>query len=290
MLVDITRSAGLIVKPSEACLGAEIAGVDLSLPLSNEVFGRILDTFYQYSVICFRDQQLTPEQLAAFSARFGELDVHHMTEHTLPHLPQVRILSNAVKDRKAVGIVRGGMHWHSDLSYKKQPALATLLYGIECPPEGADTQFACMYKAYDALAPEIKAKLKGRQAVHDRNFRYSQLYPNRPPLTTEQVAKVPPVKHPVVRIHPATKRPCLYIAKDVVSGIVGAPEKEGRKLIDELEVFATQPRFVYSHKWQPNDLIVWDNRCSLHRATPYDNKYRRTLHRTQIKGEAPVPA
>jgi taurine dioxygenase len=284
------RSAGLVVKPSASCLGAEIAGVDLSQPLSDEVFGRILDVFHQYSVICFRDQKLTPEQLAAFSARFGELDVHHMTEHTLPHLPQVRILSNAVKEGRAVGITRGGMHWHSDLSYKKQPALATLLYGLECPPEGADTQFASMYEAYDALAPEIREKLKGRRAVHDRNFRYSQLYPDRPPLSAEQIAKVPPVEHPVVRIHPVTKRPSLYIAKDVVSKIVGMPEDEGRRFIDELEEFATQPRFVYSHKWQPNDLIVWDNRCSLHRATPYDNNYRRTLQRTQVKGEAPIPA
>jgi taurine dioxygenase len=290
MLTDITRSAGPTVKPSEACLGAEISGIDLSQPLSNAVFAEVLDAFHRYVVICFRDQQLTPQQLADFSARFGELDVHHMTENTLPLLPQVRILSNVVKDGKAAGIARGGMHWHSDLSYKKQPALATLLYGIECPPEGADTQFASMYEAYDALTVEIKAEIKGRQAMHDRNYRYSQLYPNRPPLSAEQVAKVPPVAHPVVRIHPVTKRPSLYIAKDVVSEIIGMPENEGRKLIDELEAFATQPRFVYSHKWRAGDLIVWDNRCSLHRATPYDNQYRRTLHRTQIKGEAPIPA
>jgi len=290
MPVRQMQSSAIVVKPSGVCLGAEIGGIDLAQPLSEEQFREILEAFHRYGVIYFRDQKLLPEQLAAFSARFGELDIHHMTEHTLPHLPQVRILSNVVKDGKAVGIVHGGMHWHSDLSYKEQPALATLLYGLECPPEGADTLFADMYAAYDALPSETKAKLQGRRAVHDRAFRYVQLYPNRRPLTPEQIAKVPPVKHPVIRIHPATRKPCLYVAKDVVSEIVGIPYEEGRTLIDELETFATDSRFVYAHKWRPNDLIVWDNRCTLHRATPYDSKYRRTLHRTQVKGEIPIPA
>lgn len=290
MSIAETDSGSTVVKPTGACLGAEIEGVNLAMPLSATRFAEILDAFHRHGVLCFRRQKLTPEQLVAFSARFGALDVHHMTEHTLPHLPQVRILSNVVKEGKAVGIAHGGMHWHSDLSYKREPALATLLYGLECPPEGADTLFADMYAAYEELPPELKAKLQGRRAVHDRGFRYAQLYPNRPPLTPEQIAKVPPVEHPIVRIHPATRKPSLYMAKDVVSKIVGMPYEDGRTLIDQLEDFATRSRFVYAHKWQPNDLIVWDNRCTLHRATPYDSKYRRTLQRTQVKGEIPIPA
>lgn len=271
-------------------VGAQIDGVDLSQPLGDDAFSRILEALHEHGVIFFRDQRLDPAQLAAFSARFGELDIHHMTEHTLTGLPQVRVLSNVKKDGRAVGITRGGMHWHSDLQYKKVPALVTLLYGIECPPEGADTQFVSMCTAYETLPAELRAAVSGRTAFHDRNFRYSELYPSRPPLSAEQVAKVPPVEHPLVRVHPATGKRALFVAKDVVSHIAGMGVGESRAIIDALEAHATQPEAIYSHRWQRGDLVVWDNRCTLHRATPYDNKYNRTLHRTQVKGEVPIPA
>lgn len=271
-------------------LGAEVHGVDLSQGLGNAAFARILQIFHRHCVIFFRQQNITPEQFAEFSARFGELDVHHMTEHVLPHLPQVRILSNVKKKGREIGITRGGMHWHSDLSYKTVPASATLLYGVECPPEGAETQFVNMYSAYEALPENLKVKIRGKRAVHDRNFRYSELYPNRPPLTQEQLKQVPPVEHPIVRIHPQTRRPALFLSKDIVSRIIGISEGESRRLIDQMESDATSPQFIYSHKWQPGDVLIWDNRCTLHRATPYDNKYQRTLYRTQVKGEVPIPA
>lgn len=269
-------------------LGAEIRGVDVSQSLSDAVFSKVLDILHDRCVIVFRGQKLKPQQLATFSARFGELDVHHMIEHTLPDLPTVRVLSNVVKDGRAIGIARGGMHWHSDLSYKAKPALGTLLYGIECPPEGADTLFANMYAAYDSLPQQTKEKLRGLRGVHDRNYRYRELYPNRPPLTPEQIAKIPPVEHPLVRAHPVTRRHALFVAKDIVSGVIGMDVDEGRHLVAELEQFATQPEFVYAHKWRAGDLVVWDNRCLLHRATPYDNRYQRTLWRTQVKGDEPI--
>jgi len=287
---SVNDSSGISATRIGHDVGAQVRGVDIGRPLSDTAFGKILDILHQHGVIFFRDQTLTPEHLASFSARFGELDVHHMTEHTIPGLPVVRVLSNVKKDGKAVGITRGGMHWHSDLSYKEVPALVTLLYGIECPPEGADTQFVSMCEAYDTLSPETRDLITGKIAIHDRNFRYSELYPNRAPLTAEQIAKVPPVEHPLVRVHPATRRRALFVAKDVVSTVVGMNPKESRALIDHLEAHAVRPERVYSHKWQPGDVIIWDNRCTLHRATPYDNKYRRTLHRTQVKGEVPIPA
>lgn len=288
--VKSSDAAAVTAMPMTAPLGAEIRGVDLTHPPGEKAFAQILEFLHRHGVIFFRGQNLTPEQLAAFSACFGELDVHHMTEHVFPNLPQVRVLSNVKKDGKLIGITKGGMHWHSDLSYKPQPALVTLLYAIECPPHGADTQFADMYGAWAALPEDRQRRLRGLRAVHDRNYRYSALYPSRPPLTPEQIAKVPPVEHPLVRIHPATGRPSLFIAKDVVSNIIGMPEGEGRALIDELEAFATRPQFIYSHQWQAGDVLVWDNRCTLHRATPYDPAYRRTLYRTQVKGEAPLAA
>ena len=272
-------------------LGAEIHGVDLSRPLSDAAFRRILDLFHEHCVVFMRGQNITPEILAAFSARFGELDIHHMTEHVFPHLPYVRVLSNAKKGGKTIGITRGGMHWHSDLSYKKTTALVTTLYGVECPPEGADTEFVSMVAAYDALPADLREKIAGRTAVHDRNFRYSMLYPGRPPLTAEQVAKVPPVEHPLVVRHPATGKPSIFVSKDVVSRIIGMDEAESRRIIDALEAFATRPEFLYAHRWQTGDVLMWDNRCTLHRATPYAfDRYTRTLYRTQVKGGVPVAA
>lgn len=273
-------------------LGAEVLGVDLAQPLSDAAFERVLDHVHEHGVVFFRRQKLTPQQLVAFSKRFGELDVHHMSEHLYPDLPWLRVLSNEKRaDGSTRGITRGGMHWHSDLSYKRVPAMVTLLYGIVCPPTGADTEFASMYLAYDELPAATRERLRGAIAVHDRNFRYAELYPNRKPLTADQIAKVPPVEHPVIRLHPATRKPCLFVSKDVTVRIVGWDHEESRALIDEIEARATRPEVIYAHQWQEGDVLIWDNRCTLHRATPYDfDRYTRTLYRTQVKGEAPVPA
>ena len=283
-------NAGLSIHPMTAHTGAEIRGVDLSAPVSSADLKKILDTLYQRGVIFFRGQQLKAEEFAAFAARLGELDVHHMTEHTLPGLPQVRVLSNAKKDGKAVGISYGGMHWHSDLSYKARPAFATLLYALQCPPSGADTEFANLAEAFDALPAEERERLKSLRAVHDRAWSYPTLYPNRPPLTAEQIAKVPPVEHPLVRRHPETGRLSIFIDKDTISHVNGLPDDEGRTLVRQLQSFCTQPQFCYSHRWLTGDVLIWDNRSTLHRATPFDRQYDRTLYRIQVKGESPLPA
>lgn len=281
--------SGITATPSGGPIGALVHGVDVAQPLGDSAFARILELFHRHAVIVLRGQQLSPAQLVAFSARFGELDVHHMTEHVFPDLPQVRVLSNAkLRDGRSEGITLGGMHWHSDLSYKPVTALATLLYGLVCPAEGADTEFSSTSAAYAALPAETKSRLTGLMAVHDRNFRYSELYPSRPPLTAEQVAKVPPSVHPLVVEHPVTGAPALFVTKDVVSHVVGMDPAQGRALIDDLEAFITRSEFVHAHRWQAGDLVIWDNRCTLHRATPYAFlRDTRTLWRTQVKGGAP---
>lgn len=284
---DVT---GISATRATACLGAEVHGVDLGQPLSDAAFARLRELFFEHSVICLRGQRISPEEFAAFSARFGTLEIHHMTEHVMPHLPHVRVLSNVKQGGRSIGMTRGGMHWHSDLSYKPVPALATLLYGIECPPEGADTQFADMCAGYAALPAHIQALIRGKRGVHDRNFHYCALYPNRPALTAAQVASVPPVAHPLVRRHAVTGKISAFAARDLVSGIEGMDEAQARPLIEEIEATGTRREFVYSHQWQPHDILVWDNTCTLHRATPYDNKYNRTLYRTQVRGETPIPA
>lgn len=141
---------------------------------------------------------------------------------------------------------------------------------------------------YDALPRECRLLLERLRAVHDRGFCFTEIYPTRAALTDEARAKLPPVEHPMVRTHPKTGRKALYVAKDVVSHVLGMKPADSRELIDELEAFATQPRFAYSHRWQSGDLLIWDNRCKLHRTTPYDNLYDRTLFRVRVKGEVPV--
>jgi taurine dioxygenase len=271
-------------------LAAEVRGVDLSAPISDACFRRIREVYQRYCIIFLRNQRLDPQHLIRFATRFGELDVHPVAEHLLPGLPQVRVLTSAGKNERAAAIARGGVYWHSDLSYMPVPASATLLYAIECPPVGMHTEFINMYSVFDALPREKRLFLEKLRAVHDHSFRYAELHPTRPPLGADETAKMPPAEHPLVRVHPQTGRKALFVAKDVVSHVLGLSPKESRKLIDELETFATQPRFTYTHRWQPGDLLVWDNRCTLHRAMPYDGKHERTLHCVQVKGEAPVAA
>lgn len=286
----VNAAEHIVAHPVTKRFVAEIAGVDLALPLSDEAYARVLDHFHRYRIVLLRNQQITPEELAAFGARFGELEVHHLPDHLMQTLPQVRIISNEVKDGKALGAARAGMYWHSDLSYKPRPALATLLYGIECPPVGGNTKFADMVAAYEALPEALKAKIRGRTHIRDRSYRYNEFYPNRPPLTPEQIAAVPPVEHPMVRVHPVTGELALYISAGSCSHIVGMDVEEGRALLRELEEFATQPQFVYSHAWRKGDLVVWDNRVTLHCATSCQPPYRRTMQRVQAIGEVPIAA
>ncbi len=271
-------------------LGAEVRGVDLSSPLSDACCARIMEIFHRYCVIFFRNQQLESQHLLRFAARFGELEIEPSAELQMPGLPQIGILSNTKQSGRMPGIVRDGMHWHSDRAYTQTPTQATLAYGIRCPREGANTEFVNMYAVFEALPAERRLFLEKLRAVHDYRFRYAELYPNRAPLTAEQAAKLPAAEHPLVRVHPVTGRKALFVAKDVVSEIVGLKDGDSRKLIDELEAFAVQPRFSYSHRWQEGDVLVWDNRCTLHRATPFDNRFDRVLHRVQVRGEAPMPA
>ena len=270
---------------------AEVSGVDLAAPMPTTTFERILEIFYRYRVIFFPRQAISPRQLADFASKFGELENYHLADFMLPEVPQVRIISNEIVDGRNVGATGAGMSWHSDLSYRPRPAGATLLYGLVCPSEGGNTKFADMVAAYAALPEDTKKKIAGLRTVRDRSYRYSEFYPQRPPLTKAQKDAVPPVEHPLVRVHPVTGELALYVSAGSCSHIPGMDVEEGRKLIGELEKFATQPRFVYSHPWKDGDLVVWDNCATLHCATPFDtSNYIRKMQRVQALGGQPIPA
>lgn len=263
---------------------AEIEGVDLSRPMTAAAFKPIRAAFLDHSVLVFRGQDLTRAALVAFSRHFGELLIHVLNQYLAGDVPEVMRLSNTDESGKRVVFRNGAEAWHTDLSFTDRPSLATLLYGEAIPPEGGDTLFCDGYAAFEALDARMNRRIDGMKAVHSFSRYQRNRFPERP-LTDAQRAKTPDVAHPVVRVHPETGRKALFIGDDVISHVEGMDRMEGKALMDELLRHATEDRFVYRHRWRCGDLVVYDNRCTLHRATEYDQeKHVRTLLRTSIKG------
>ena len=280
----------LSISPVQGRFVAEIAGVDLSRPVDDAQFARIHDAFLGHSILVFRGQDLSNEQHIAFSCRFGELEIHTAKHWLLPEYPEILVLSNRGEEGTRP-IVNGGAYWHSDITYKAKPPLGSLLYALEVPPEGGDTLYADMYAAYESLDDETKARLEGLEAIHRYGDRYQMMAEvdrDRPPLTPEQLAEVPDVIHPVVRTHPETGRKALFVNEGFTIGIVGLPEVEGKALLEKLFEHSVHPERVYRHRWRAGDLVMWDNRCTMHRATEYDLRHVRAMHRTTIQGDRPI--
>jgi len=283
-----TARAGLTVRKMTHHIGAEIDGVDLSKPLSDEQFQDINDTLVTHSVIVLRDQDLPPKMHVEFSSRFGRLVGHVVKRFGLEEYPEVTLISNVVNEKgEKIGADRAGMIWHSDMSYIQRPVLGSMLYGVECPTEGANTEFASMFAAHDALSDDMRERLAGLRGVHDYAWHYATYLTHRPPLTDEEKAKTPPVTHPALRTHPVSGRRAIYLGEGLTRTIEGMDDAEGRKLVVEVSDFATQPQFVYSHKWRVGDLVMWDNRSAMHRATEFDNSQRRLMRRTTVEGDIP---
>jgi taurine dioxygenase/putative 2-oxoglutarate oxygenase len=209
---------------------------------------------------------------------------------TLADHPEVFVVSNATKDGKPFGLKRAGEGFHSDGEDKQIPNAGSFLYAITVPPERGDTLFVDMYGAYDALPDDIKRKLEGRRARFSRIDMHHIHYPLLPALTEQQKLDRPDIYHPILRAHPKTGRTALYAGRWACD-IEGLPAEEGRALITWLQEFAQQPRFIYTQRWNVGDAILWDNRCTQHRATGFDDeKYIRTMYRTTLEGEAPLLA
>lgn len=279
----------LRVTPLRGRFAAEISGVDLSASLDEATFGRIREAFLAHSLLVFRGQELTNEQHIAFSRRFGELEIHTAKHWLLPDQPEILVLSNR-GEKGTKPIVNGGAYWHSDITYKAKPPLGSLLYALEVPPEGGDTLFADMYAAYETLDEDTRAQIARLRAIHRYADRYRQMGVEdreRPPLTREQLAEVPDVEHPVVRTHPETHRKALFVNEGFTVGITGMGQDDGHALLERLFEHSVRPEHVYRHRWRAHDLVMWDNRCTMHRATDYDLRYTRAMHRTTIRGDAP---
>lgn len=280
------------VRPLAPALGAEVTGVDLAA-VTRGMFDAILEAWGRYLVLVFPGQRLTDEQLAAFSRNFGPLDMAPPVEATRANepgrtMPEVTVISNVVVNGKAIGALGAGeAEWHTDMSYQDEPPSASLLYALEIPPAGGDTSFCNMYAAYDTLPAELLRSIRDRSAIHDMT--YTSAGDLRKGITpTQDVTQTPGAHHPLVRVHPLTRRKALFLGRRRNGYILGLPVPESEALLDRLWAHATQQRFVYTHQWTVDDVVIWDNRCAMHRREAFDPQSQRIMHRTQVKGEAPI--
>jgi taurine dioxygenase len=281
------------IRDLDAPLGAEILGLDLSEPPREPELGHIREALAGRGVLVFRDQsRLAPEEHVAFSRAFGPLQIHIQHHFHHPEHPEILVVSNVVENGKPIGLADAGRYWHSDLSYMAEPSLGSLLHAQELPGEGGDTLFASMVAAYDALDADLRERIDGLEAVHSYEARNKAQQAvtgaTRAGLTEAQRSSVPPVVHPVVRIHPENGRKALFVNEGFTTHVVGLPEAESRALLDELFAASTAERFIYRHVWQPHDLVFWDNRQTIHLATPFPQSFRRKLYRTTVKGDVPL--
>ena len=273
------------VRPLHPRLGCEIVGLSLADAVGEKMFAKVYEAFLDYQMILFRGVDLPPATQVAFARRFGEVQIHVMNQYHGRGHPEIYYLSNVDDEGRPNGKHpdKGTLYWHTDGSWRDRTAQATMMYSEIVPEIGGETEFAEMYAAAEQLPPALKARIEGRRAIHNLDFSRTRRH-GHDPMTPEQKAKVPPVAHPILRPHPETGRVAFFLG-DHAEQIEGMPYDEGRALIEQLNVAATPDRLVYRHKWKPGECIVWDNRCTLHRATNFDTaRERRVMRRCTILG------
>ena len=282
----------LPVKKSNAACGAEIV-FDLARDIDDPTFREIERAFHDNIVVVFRGQQLSNERHVEFSRRFGELEIHIVKKYLLLGFPEILLISNISDQRgEHIGLADAGFTWHTDTSYRRRPSRCSLLYAKEVPyrdgrPLG-DTVFANTIAAYEVLPEAMKKRINGLKAIHRYSARRRVADSPRPKLTREQLEETPDVAHPIIRTHPYTGRKSLYVTAGECIGIEGMPEDEAVGLIAELDAHCVRPEFLYRHKWQIGDLLMWDNAASMHLAIcDYALPERRLMHRTTVIGTVP---
>jgi alpha-ketoglutarate-dependent taurine dioxygenase len=287
-------------EPLDAIVGAVVHGVDVGQELTPPARVAIEEALEKYGVLIFRDQHITPDQQVRFCRTFGELDLPPRVEDRQSEHPEIFVIGNP--DKKAVIFAPdtdedepedGELEWHADHSQYAEPTWISMLYGVEVPPVGGDTVFACTYSSYDALDEETKRRYEDVLLLHSVRGLNDYLRDLGKSNTISEIEleleKEPPQRWPLVRTHPLSGRKALYWGSRMSIGAVGMSEEDGKALIREVTEFATQPRFVYRHKWQPRDVVLWDNRRAAHAATSFNAaKYTRVIHRTTVKENAPV--
>ena len=287
--MDTPQNTNITVVPTGAALGADVVGVDLSKPLSQETFRQIEDAWHTHLILRFRGQKLDDPALLAFGQRFGELDSApiHAGKDVVNPFPQITVMSNIKVDGKPIGnLGHYEAVWHTDMSYNDLAPIGSLLYSIEIPPAGGNTGFSNMYKAWDTLPAALKKQALGRFCRHDSSRNSAgELRKGFSEVTDPRDA--PGAMHPLVRTHEKTHRNCLFLGRRQSAYIIGLPLDESEDLLNQLWAHATKPEFEWYQVWKVGDLVMWDNRCAMHRRDAFDPESRRLMHRTQIKGGKP---
>ncbi|MGO8916690.1 MAG: TauD/TfdA dioxygenase family protein [Stellaceae bacterium] len=276
----------LDVVPTGGGIGAEVKGVDLCA-LDEAAFAAIRRAFTEHSVLLFRGQRLGDEELIAFSRRFGALDWAPIQENGRRFVegrPEIYVVSNVIENGVAIGSLGAGeATWHTDMSYLEDPPMASMLYALEIPAEGGNTGFCNMYSAYSALPEELKRRIAGLAIKHDGTYN-SGGYLRAGVAASDDPRTSPGAVHPLVCTHPESGRQCLYLGRRRNAWLVGLELAESESLLDRLWSYAMREAFTWYNTWRVGDLVLWDNRCTMHRRDPFDPTARRIMHRTQIKG------
>ncbi|HVZ08918.1 TauD/TfdA dioxygenase family protein [Rhodopila sp.] len=285
----------LEVRPLHPALGAEVRGIDMRRPLDQATFDALHEIWMRHLVLVFPEQHVSDAEHVAFTRHFGDPEIFHQNIIKSRRVPEIFRVSNVdddgnlmPPDHPTVKQVSLAQFWHTDSSYREVPCTGALLHGVETSRTGGETQFTNMYAVYDALPDSLKQQIHGRRARH--NFGHLHKLASLRPLTPEEEAAMPPVWQPMVRKHPVTGRTSLYISPIYNDEVEGLSAEEAKTLIAQLTEIAAEPRFVYRHRWSPDDVVMWDNRCTMHQVTPHDPRERRVMHRTTIVGTEPVLA
>lgn len=277
---------GLEIRPLHDSFVAEVVGAPPTLEMDEATFHAIERAFYTHSILVFRDLKMSPEQHIAFTRRLGPLHIMEPLQYNLPGYAEVLVVSNVEDGTRPKGMKRAGWGWHSDGEDKIVPNAASFLYAVELPPEGGDTLYADMYAAFAALPADVKHRIIGKRARASRRELHNVHYPHLPPLTEQQRRERPDVHHPMARKHPKTGWTSLYVGRWCID-VDGMSKQEGEELVKFCQDFAIQDRFIFRQRWRVGDAVLWDNRCTQHCATPFDDaKYRRHMLRTTLEGEA----
>jgi taurine dioxygenase len=291
MQAPASANSGLSIVPTGAALGAEIRGLDVR-DLTGAEFADVHRAWLDHSALLLRGQHLSDADLIAFSRRFGGLDwapIQETGRRFVEGHPEIYVVSNVIENGVPIGSLGSGEAvWHTDMSYLERPPKASILYALEVPPSGGDTCFCSMYRAYESLPAALRNRISSLALKHDATYN-SGGYVRQGVAAVDDPLTSPGIYHPVAPIHPETGRRVLYLGRRRNAYIAGLPLVESEALLDELWSYATRQDHTWRHHWQPGDLVVWDNRSTMHRRDPFDPNSRRILHRTQIQSET-VPA
>ncbi|MGE0802243.1 MAG: TauD/TfdA dioxygenase family protein [Lautropia sp.] len=278
--------ADFTIRPSGGSLGADIQDIDLGRPLSDRAIRRLKDAWYQHLVLRFRGQSLDDHQLVAFTRQLGTIDAapkrSATTRFDTPESDYVLTISNVLENGQPIGeLGNAEAYWHQDMTYHPQPPVGAILYALEIPPAGGDTSFCDLYGVHDALPASLRTRIESLSCIHDISLDSSGR-PRKGYAATTDPRQAQGPTHPLVRHHPRSGRKHLYLGRRPFAYIPGLSLDDSEALLDELWANANQSPHRWTQTWEVGDLILWDNRCTMHRRDAFDPSSRRVMHRTQL--------